>query len=325
MDVPVLTTTGYFEAAGDGAIYCLEQHVRHNPGARHYLLVGPYNHATGNRGTVDVFGDPIEVVDGYRIDPAAQIDIGELRYQWFDYVLNGGPKPAILKDWINYEIMGANAWRHAPRLEAMGPTSLRLYLSPRREGDGYGLVRGGGASARMPTLRVDLADRSDVDRTAPGGSAFDTAIDTYEALVFQTRPFAKSIEISGLYSAKLQAVTNKKDFDFEIAFYERTLEGRYLQLSYDFELASFVGDRTRRRLLTPGTPRTLKIRASLLTSRRLSPGSRLVMVQSAIKTPVAQINYGTGKDVSDETIADAGAPLTIRWLAGSFVDIPLGR
>jgi hypothetical protein len=37
---------------------------------------------------------------------------------------------------------------------------------------------------------------------------------------------------------------------------------------------------------------------------------------------VGQINYGTGKDVSDETIADAGKPLTIQWLGDSFIDIP---
>jgi hypothetical protein len=325
VNVPVLTTTGYFEGAGDGALYYLDQHVGHDPKARHYLVVGPYNHATGNRGTVDVFGDPVEEVDGYPIDPAAQIDFGELRYQWFDYVLKGGPRPPILKDRINYEVMGANLWRHAPSVEAMGPTRLRLHLSNRHEGVGYALSTGGHASGRMPTLTVNLADRSDIDRPQVGGSAFDTAVDTYESLVFETRPFTRPTEVSGLYSANLEAVTNKKDFDFEIAFYERTPEGRYVQLSYDFERASYVGDRTRRRLLIPGVRRTLKFRASLLTSRGLRPGSRLVLVLSAIKTPLAQINYGTGKDVSDETIADAGAPLTIRWLAGSFVDIPLGR
>ena len=41
--------------------------------------------------------------------------------------------------------------------------------------------------------------------------------------------------------------------------------------------------------------------------------------------PGRQINYGTGKDVSDETKADAGEPLTIEWLGGSFVEMPVGR
>ena len=36
-----------------------------------------------------------------------------------------------------------------------------------------------------------------------------------------------------------------------------------------------------------------------------------------------QINYGTGKDVSDETIADAGAPLEIKWFGDSSLSVPI--
>jgi len=50
-----------------------------------------------------------------------------------------------------------------------------------------------------------------------------------------------------------------------------------------------------------------------------------VVVLGAIKSPQAQINYGTGKDVSDETIADAGEALTIQWFADSFLDLPIRR
>jgi len=35
------------------------------------------------------------------------------------------------------------------------------------------------------------------------------------------------------------------------------------------------------------------------------------------------VNYGSGKDVSDESIADAGAPLKVQWHNGSFIDVPL--
>ena len=115
VEVPVLTTTGYFEGSGDGAVYYLGEHVRHNPSAQHYLIVGPYNHSSGNRGTIDVLGEPIDVVDGYRVDPVAHIDIGALRYQWFDYVLKGGPKPALLEDKVNYEVMGRTSGVTRPR------------------------------------------------------------------------------------------------------------------------------------------------------------------------------------------------------------------
>jgi uncharacterized protein len=38
-----------------------------------------------------------------------------------------------------------------------------------------------------------------------------------------------------------------------------------------------------------------------------------------------QINYGTGKDVSDETIDDAKEPLEKKWFADSYVKIPVWR
>jgi len=62
-----------------------------------------------------------------------------------------------------------------------------------------------------------------------------------------------------------------------------------------------------------------------MTSRRLAAGSRLVIVLSVVKNPRQQINYGTGKDVSDESVADAGEPLTIRWFARSYVEFPVWR
>ena len=35
-----------------------------------------------------------------------------------DYVLKGKPKPGLLDNNVNYEVMGANVWRHAPSLDS---------------------------------------------------------------------------------------------------------------------------------------------------------------------------------------------------------------
>ena len=61
---------------------------------------------------------------GYAIDPVAQIDSIELTYQWFDYVMRGAPKPTLIKDRINYQVMGANIWKHAPSIDAMSTKKL---------------------------------------------------------------------------------------------------------------------------------------------------------------------------------------------------------
>lgn len=60
-------------------------------------------------------------------------------------------------------------------------------------------------------------------------------------------------------------------------------------------------------------------------SRQLRQGSRVVAILAVIKEPGRQINYGTGRDVSDETIRDAGTPLEIKWYDDSYVDLPIAR
>jgi uncharacterized protein len=64
---------------------------------------------------------------------------------------------------------------------------------------------------------------------------------------------------------------------------------------------------------------------SRLTSWQIHAGSRLVVVLGIVKDPGIQINYGTGKDVSDEDITDGRVPLRVKWFERSFVDIPASR
>ncbi len=54
-------------------------------------------------------------------------------------------------------------------------------------------------------------------------------------------------------------------------------------------------------------------------------GSRLLATLNVNKNPFAQINYGTGKDVSDEDINDAKPPLQIKWHNGSYLKIPVRK
>jgi hypothetical protein len=320
IDIPVLSTTGYYDDAQLGAIYYFTQHNQRRPNAEHYLLIGPYDHVRGQRGTYSRLGNPLTVLRGYTTDPVAQIDLGELRYQWFDFVFKGAPKPALLQDKVNYEVMGANRWEHAPSIDAMGLQTLRFHLTP-----DFRLSAKASAGDVFIPQTVALADHGDVDDVIPGGGIVDKELNRSGSLVFTSDPFPQAVEISGLFSGRLDFVTNKKDFDFGVELYEQTARGEYVELSYFLGRASYVRDRGHRRLLTPGRRERLDIRSGRLTSRRFSPGSRLVAVLRIIKAPGAQINYGTGKDVSDETMADGKEPLKIRWSAASFLDVPQAR
>ena len=60
-----------------------------------------------------------------------------------------------------------------------------------------------------------------------------------------------------------------------------------------------------------------------MTAKLIEKGSRLVIVLDVNKNSGAQVNLGTGKDVSEETVGDAGAPLEIIWYSNSTINIPL--
>ena len=80
---------------------------------------------------------------------------------------------------------------------------------------------------------------------------------------------------------------------------------------------------SKRVLLTPGKRTLIPFERTPLISRRMSIGSRLLVMLTVNKNAFAQINYGTGKDVSDESIADAKEPLQVRWYSDSYVRVPI--
>lgn len=332
LDIPVLTTTGYYDDGQVGALYYFTRHHKYRPTADHYLVIGPYDHMSGQWGTRAGPDGALPPLLGYTPDPVSALDIVELRYLWFDYVLRGGPKPALLKDKVNYEVMGANVWRHAPSLAAMANRRLKFYLSAERVGDTYRLTEARTHAAFIPQT-VNFADRSDAAPTNFGPANVGNwngneiivggSLQTPNGFAFVSAPFQTPVELSGLFSGRLSFITNKKDFDFNVQLYELKRDGEYFQLSYHWARASYVKDRSRRELLSPGRRQRLAFESFLLTSRRFAAGSRLVVVLGIIKRPDAQLNYGTGRDVSDETLADAKEPLRIKWFNDSFVTIPV--
>ncbi|HEX4681543.1 MAG TPA: CocE/NonD family hydrolase [Gemmatimonadaceae bacterium] len=326
IDIPVLQTAGYFYGGPGAALYYFTQHYKYRPNAEHYLLIGPYDHFQAQRGVVNRRrGDTTNVISQYTTDSAAWIDIvNDLRFQWFDYVLKHGPKPALLADKLNYEVMGANVWKHASGIAGMSNGTRRFYLNGSRTGNAHRLSETRPAPHDSAvSLTVNLADRSDVDANTPGGAVLDTAVDVSNGLEFISDPLSGSVELSGLFSGDLEFVTNKKDFDFAVSLFELRPDGKYLQIPPFQTRASFAHDRTHRRLLTPGQRERLAFQSVRLASVRLGRGSRLVVVLQIIKNQGQEINYGTGKRVADESVADAGAPLTIHWLPGSFIEIPI--
>ena len=319
LKIPILAIDGYYDDGQTFAMLNLKEHYLADPKAEHYLLIGPYDH----------FGtqSPIKqtVLRGYTIDPVAQIDTPDITFQWFDYVMRGGPKPALLQDRINFEVMGSNAWRHVPSLDKTHSEQLRLYLTETQANGSHLLSNRKPVRSGELQQTVDFSDRTIISANTYPDTILSAKIDLSSGLNFVSDPFEAPISVNGMFSAVLKLVTNKKDLDIAMVLYEITPDGQYFHLADIIQRASYARDMTTRRLLTSGKVQTVPLQRTEFVSRQLGKGSRLLVVLDVNKGPWAQVNYGTGRDVSDESISDARTPLHLHWHNDSYVQVPISR
>ncbi|HEX3397561.1 MAG TPA: CocE/NonD family hydrolase [Steroidobacteraceae bacterium] len=319
IDIPVLTMSGYYAASEPADLYYYSQHHRYNPHANHTLLIGPYDDGMGRIGAS-------ASVRGYQVDPIALIDFRELRYQWFDHVFKDAAMPVLLSDSINYEVMGANEWRHAPSLDAMADGSLRYYLEGAASGVNHHLSSHKRTKEAFVAQTVSFVDRKDAAWTPPT-DLISRSLAPRHGTIFVSDPLTKPAIVNGLFAGRLDFTVNKMDMDLNISLYELLPGGDYIRLfSPTYEMrASYAQDRAHRHLFKAGERQKLSFKSERLTSRLISPGSRIAMVLSVGKRPDREINYGTGGDVSEESIADGRVPLKIQWYNDSYIDIPVRK
>jgi putative CocE/NonD family hydrolase len=316
LNIPILTTTGYYDGAQIGAIQFVKLQYKYNPKANTYMVIGPYDHPGAQR-------NPAPNLMGYNIDPVAIVNMEDLAYEWFNYILKDGKKPALLKAKINFEVMGGNEWRHASSLTTLSNQTLKFFLSDRVVGDSQLLAAQKPAPSRFLQQTVDFNDR-----TTQNNLFTRTIINSNpgtNALVFVSEPFADSLTINGSFSGQLAATINKMDMDISIAFYELMPDGNYFFLTRYIGRASYAKDKTQRHLLRPGIKEIIPLGDIRMVSKKVSKGSRLVIALQVNKNPFEIINYGSGKNVYDETIKDAKQPLQIKWYTDSYITVPIAK
>ena len=321
IDIPVLATTGYFDGGMLGTLFYNHEHVRERRWAAHYLVFGPYDHGTGNRGTMDILGAHRTQMEGWALDDDALIDMGTLRFAWFDHIFKGAPKPELLKDRINFQVMGADEWRHVPSIDTMGPSATGFFIKP---GAGGRHLLGAAADGSVPiSLRVDLADRPNADLHDRPTAPDERLLAQGNGLVLETDAFPAGADLIGAFGVDLIFTTNKRDFDIRLEMFERSSDGVLRPLSTLTQRISFARDRRSRRLLDPGKTQHIAIRSGRVVARRMSRGSRVVALLSIPRGPEREINYGSGKPVSSETVEDAGDPLMIEFSPDTKLMLPI--
>ncbi len=333
INIPVLATTGYYDGGQVGTMYYLKEHTKYNKNAEHYLVIGPYTHFGAQE-------KPNNHIMGYDIDTVAQIDITELIFDWFDHILKGKSKPKLLKDKINYQVMGANKWGHAPSLHEMANDTLKYFMGNVRSGVDFTSMfdTGNDGKDMHYTLSeqpldpngylqqaIDFTDRSNLTWNSSGWRTIvGDSLMVGHGFSFITEPFKSDFELNGSFGGEISVSINKKDFDYTVVLFEQTPDGQFFALTLPYKArASFAQDLEHRQLLTPYKKTKLPFGIVRMTSKKLRKGSRLVVIINGNKEPFTELNYGTGKNVSKETINDAQEPLIIKWYGDGYIEIPV--
>ncbi len=320
INIPILSTTGYYDDDQLGAMYYYKQYQKWNKSNNYYLLIGPYDHGGAQ-------GYPKKKLGGYTIDEKAEININSLVFEWFDYILKDGKRPEILKDKVNFQVMGKNEWKHVPSLDQMHNQTLTFYLA--NQNNQNVLLKTAPKKTTAISQTVDFKDRSEVNILGENDVCFFPLVDNpalkteKQMLVFESDPIDAPFAISGSLVASLKMSSNKKDIDVAVQLYEKTPDGHYFALSNNLQRASYANDRSKRELLHPNKIQTITMSNTFITSKQLQKGSRIVIVMGVNKNPNWEVNYGTGKNVCDETMEDAAVPLEIKWYSDSSISIPI--
>ncbi|MFH6988992.1 CocE/NonD family hydrolase [Flavobacterium collinsii] len=318
INIPVLIFDGYYNDSQNSSLCFARELQKYNPKTPVYVVIGPYGHFGAQTGGESIVND-------YKVDSTAIINVRKITYEWFDYILKNGTKPQMLKDKINYEVMGANEWRSAPSLDKMANGFVKLYLTDNKSGDFYALEDSKPVQSKYLYQEVDFADRKAQNNDYYPDPIIRKEIETSNGFTFISEPLKEPMLVNGSFLAEIKASINKKDMDFGVTLYEVMPNGEYFHLSYFIARASYVKDSTKRNLLKPDQIEIMPFSNTHLVSKQLSKGSRLLVTINVNKNPYAQLNYGTGKVVSDETIKDAKEPLKVKWYTDSFVQIPIWK
>lgn len=328
INIPVLSITGYFEGGQISALHYLHEHYKFNRHANHALLIGPYNHWSAQN-------KPRSHHSNYELDPVAlKKDTNEVVFAWFDHVLNGEPKPELVQNKVNYQLMGANEWRFADSLEALNHQYQRFYIQARGAADSLPNSENEAGKtyllSKIQTAKatdyieqvVDMADRQEQRNRAPW-PVIQNTLDKQGGIQIETPVFEQDMELTGAISGFFDIEVNKRDVDIGFNYYEITADGQVFHLNNYRSRASYADDMATRRLLTPNEKRRVPIVNARFTSKLIKKGSKIVLVLNVNKNVDAQVNLGTGKPVNFEHVSEAGDKLSLKWYLSSEINLPL--
>jgi len=307
--IPILTITGQYDGDQPGALEFYKRHMRHgSTWARqhHYLVIGPWDHP-GTR-------TPKREVGGLTFGEASLVDLNKLHKEWYDWTLKNGPRPAFLKKRVAYYVTGAEEWKYANNLEEVSRKKQTLYLSegnPSMGAFSSRVLQKEKPKAQQPDEFVnDPLDTRQADVEKDDVKNFLTdqryAINLFgDGLAYHSKRFTEETELTGFLQLSAWISLDVPDTDFWVRLYEIKLDGTSIFLTEDFLRARYRESLTTPKLVRTGEIERYEFNNFYFFSRRIAKGSVLRLVIRSPNSVYWQKNYNSGKQVAEESAADA--------------------
>jgi putative CocE/NonD family hydrolase len=275
--------------------------------AKHYLLIGPWNHA-GTR-------TPKTEFDGLKVSEASKLDLNALHKAWYDWTMKSGQRPEFLKQRVAYYVPGAEVWEYASALEAITTNTLTLHLDC-AGGHANDAVHSGllsetraglSATDRYPYDPLDVRP-AELDRFEITNSISDQryALNLFgNGPVYHGDPFTEPVILAGYPKLTVWIAMDVPDTDFLVALYEVLSDGSSILLTQDQLRARYRNSLRKEELIKSGEINRYVFDSFSFFSRQIAKGSRLRLVLTCPNSIYWQKNYNSGGVVSDETGKDA--------------------
>jgi uncharacterized protein len=334
ISIPILTITGDYDGDQAGAMTYYRRHMQYGSPeavAKHYLIIGPWDHA-GTR-------TPSQDVGGLHFGVASLLDLNDLHRQWYGWTMQNGAKPEFLKKRVAYYVTGSEQWKYADSLDTIANGKSTLYLASNGfAGDAF---HSGSLADKRPEENGRAQDHftydpldtrpGEVDDSGGGGELVSQAdaLNLFGAgVVYHSDAFGGAMEISGFVKLSVWISMDVPDTDLSAALYEILPDGRSVELTNDILRARYRESSREAKLVTPGAIERYDFTGFTFFSRRIAKGSRLRLVLGAINAPGFEKNYNSGGDVASETAQDAHtAHITVYHDAAhpSALELPIAQ
>jgi putative CocE/NonD family hydrolase len=309
LQIPILTITGSYDDDQPGALTHYREYMRNatpEGRARHYLIIGPWDHA-GTR-------TPSTNVGGLHFGPQSLVDLPRLHLEWYAWTMQNGPKPAFLQKPVAYYVMGAEQWRYADTLEGVTAESRPYYLDSMNNATDV-LASGSLQSGRPGNGKPDhyVYDPRDISG-AEAESLRDPASLTDQhpvfsargkQLIYHTAAFERDTPISGFFQLTAWIAIDRPDTDLRVSVFEIDADGNSILLTSDQIRARYRESLREAKLIGTTKPLRYEFHGFTFMSRQIKQGSRLRLVIAPINSIYSEKNYNSGRIVAEESVKDA--------------------